>query len=236
MQTVENITLIGTSHISKDSIKEIKSFIEDEKPDIIGIELDMGRLRALFKEEKFSYRSIFQVGLTGFVFALIGRFAQKKLGEIVGIKPGSDMKTAVKLAKKNKIKIALIDQEIGLTLARFSRYFSWKEKWQVVKDFFSALIGRGDIVKFDLRKVPSDTVIKNLLEEVKRKYPNVYRVLVVERNHVMANMLYHISQKEPEKKILGVVGAGHIEGMVKILRSKKWDKLEGSSYSFGYSL
>jgi len=219
METFQNLTLIGTSHISKESIKEIKAFVEKNKPDIIAVELDRPRLVQLFsnKDEGPSFTSIFRVGLKGFMFAVIGRYAQKKLGEIVGIKPGSDMKTAVLLAKKNKNKLALIDQDIRITLQRFSKYFSWKEKWTLLKEIVMALFKRGPLVKFDLRKVPSEKLIKRLLLEVKKKYPNIYHVLVEERNVFMAKNLKSMITKEPEKKILAIVGAGHVEGMMKLI-------------------
>ena len=40
----------------------------------------------------------------------------KKLGKIVNTKPGDEMRAAIKLAKENNIKIALIDQRIEITL------------------------------------------------------------------------------------------------------------------------
>ncbi len=35
--------LIGTAHISQESIDEVKQYIEEEKPDCVAIELDDGR-------------------------------------------------------------------------------------------------------------------------------------------------------------------------------------------------
>jgi pheromone shutdown-related protein TraB len=233
METIGNITIIGTSHISKDSILEIERFITDKKPDIVAAELDNARLAQLYSpEQKLSFRGIFQIGFNGFLFAVIGKYVQKKLGEIVGIKPGSDMKTAIELAKKNNIELALIDQHIAVTLRRFSKYFTWKEKLQIVRDLFSAPFKKNPLLNFDLSKVPSKQIIKILLSEVKNKYPNIYHVLVEERNEVMASNLRKLSAANPGKKILAVVGAGHEEGMLELLRKD----IPFYSYSFSVSV
>ena len=48
MQRYKNLYVLGTSHISIDSINQVTSFIEENKPEIIAIELDRRRLQALF--------------------------------------------------------------------------------------------------------------------------------------------------------------------------------------------
>lgn len=231
MSFEKNLTIIGTSHISRDSVNEVKEFILKNKPDIIAVELDRDRLHQLFSKEKdkFSIIGAFRLGFAGFFFAIIGRYAQKKLGDFVGIKPGSDMKSAVALAKKNKIQLALIDQHINITLQRFSSVFGMRDLFAIGKELFMAMFKKEPKIQFDLTKVPSSEVINQLLIEVKKKYPKLYKVLVEERNVVMANNLKMIMTKDPDKKILAVVGAGHVDGMKKLLSNEKF------SYSFSFS-
>ncbi|MDP7458204.1 MAG: TraB/GumN family protein, partial [Candidatus Woesearchaeota archaeon] len=183
----KNLTIIGTSHIAKQSLDEVKEEIETNKPDIVAIELDKNRLQALFqkKKERISISSIRRIGLKGYVFALIGAWAEKKLGEYVGVSPGSEMKKAVRLAKKHNSKIALIDRDIEKTLKRFSETLSWKERWNFLVDIVSAPFKRKKL-EFDLTKVPDKKVIKKLINQVKERYPNIYKVLISERNRVMA--------------------------------------------------
>jgi len=118
MATYKNLTIIGTSHISKQSIKQVKSSVKKLKPYIIALELDKKRFLALFKEQKLSFRDIKSMGIKVFILNLIGAYAEKKLGKMVGTKPGDEMRTAVLLAKENKIKLALIDQDIEITLKK----------------------------------------------------------------------------------------------------------------------
>lgn len=219
----KNLTIIGTSHIAKQSLKEVKDIIEKEKPDIIALELDKKRLYALMsaKKHKPSIYDIRRVGVKGFLFSLIGAWAEKKLGEIVGVSPGSEMKMAVKLAKKNKIKIALIDQDIEITLRRFSKALSWKEKWNFFVDLFKAFILRKKEIEFDLSTVPSNKIIKKLINKVKKRYPNIYKVLVQERNIIMANNLSKLIEENKDEKIVAIMGAGHEKEIIELIKKPR---------------
>ncbi|MDP7506147.1 MAG: TraB/GumN family protein [Candidatus Woesearchaeota archaeon] len=221
----KNLIIVGTSHIAKQSMREVEEAVSNNKPDIIAIELDRRRFIALMhkkkgKKDRIRLRDIRRIGVKGYLFSLIGGYVQKKLGKIVGVVPGSDMKKAIKLAKKNNLQIALIDQDIEVTLKKFSKSFTWREKWHIVADIFKGIFFRKNVVQFDLSKVPDEQVIKKMMKEVKVRYPNLYRVLVTERNKIMAVNLFKIMKEHPDKKILAVVGAGHAEDMMKIIEGK----------------
>ncbi|MFH1439526.1 MAG: TraB/GumN family protein [Candidatus Woesearchaeota archaeon] len=216
------IRLVGTSHIAKQSVDEVKHNLETFKPDVVAIELDSRRLQAMLSkdvQQKVPFWLIFKIGVVGYIFAKLGSWGSKKLGKLVGVEPGEEMMTAVKLAKQNNLKLALIDQPIEITLARFSRKITFREKMRFIKDIFRSLLFRKtmekelgiDLNQFDLTKVPSNELIKQLVKVMKNKYPNAYSVLVDERNHVMATNLMKIAKQHD--KILAVVGAGHLEGM-----------------------
>jgi pheromone shutdown-related protein TraB len=229
----KSITLIGTSHIAKQSIKQITQAIEKEQPEIVAVELDMKRYYSLQSKEQnkgsssLTFASIRRIGIAGSIFALLGSYVQRKLGRMVGVSPGSDMLTAIKLAKKHKLKIALIDRDIEITLARFSKYFSAREKWNIIVDVFKAIffkereLKRIGLTNIDLNTVPPQKIITKLMHELKGRYPNVYKVLVQERNEYMARKLIRLMKKE-NKKILVVLGAGHAQEVHKLL--KKYDQ------------
>jgi len=232
-----NLIIIGTSHIAKQSLDEVKRAIEEEKPELVALELDKRRLHALMSKEKgkISVRNIFKIGIKGFLFSLIGAWAEKKLGDYVGVSPGSEMRQAVRLAKQSNIQIALIDQDIEVTLKRLSRSLTWKEKWNFLVDVFKAVVLRKKEVEFDLRTVPSKKLIKKLMAKVKKRYPNIYNVLVKERNEVMAGKLVRLMKTKEEKKILAIVGAGHEEDIIELVK-KSINKVEVSySVSVGKS-
>jgi pheromone shutdown-related protein TraB len=218
MLKYKNLVIIGTSHIAQDSLHEIEAAFRNENPDIVAVELDQNRLHALLSEQKPSYspKLIPLLGIKGYLFALVGSLVQQKLGNIVGIKPGSDMLRAVKLAQQNNKQIALIDRDVRITLARLSRAIKWKEKLNFIVDLFSAPFSKK--MKINLAKVPEKELIKRLLGVLKSRYPGLYRVLVEERNKIMALKLKMLSENYPEKKILAVVGAGHEEDLSSLVK------------------
>ncbi|MBC8500439.1 MAG: TraB family protein [DPANN group archaeon] len=222
----KNMKIIGTSHISKDSFKKIKNSIKTFKPDVVAVELDKKRYHSLIfqKESKLSFLDVRRVGLTGFLFLIIGKYVQKKLGSIVGIDPGSDMKLAIELCKENNLSLELIDRDIEVTLRRFSQKFSFKEKLNLLKDLLFFPFSK-KIIPFNISKIPKKGLIRKILEEIKTRYPNIYSVLIEERNKYMAKKLFKILRDNKNLKILCVIGAGHEEGLHQELKNLYYSNL-----------
>ena len=216
----KNLILIGTSHIAKESIEAVEKTILKEEPGIVALELDRKRLFALLHPQKAKarWRDIKRIGMKGYLFSVIGAWVEHKLGEKVGTKPGAEMLRALKAARIVKADLALVDQDIEITLKRFSKALSWKEKWNLVADIFKGLVLRKTDFAFDLSKVPSEKLIAKMIKQVKVRYPNIYRVLVTERNEVMSKRLAFLMARNPERKIVAVVGAGHGKDILKLVR------------------
>jgi len=219
MKVYKNLTIVGTSHIARESILEVKNFILNNKPEIIALELDKKRLIALFDKRKLKLNNIKDIGIKGFLINLIGAYIEKKLGKLVGVSPGDEMKLAVNLGKEYNAKIALIDQDISITLKNLMKRITLKEKLRIVIDIFKGFILRkSDMEPFDLRKVPKEELIVKLIGQVKERYPSIYNVLIKERNEHMAKGLYKIINDNKDKKILAIIGAGHERGVYEILQ------------------
>ena len=217
----KNLTLIGTSHIALESVQEVERIISKIKPEVVALELDSARFRALMSNEKrkLHFSGIFRVGIKGYIFSLIGAYVEKKLGDIVGVSPGDEMKQAAYSARNIGAKIAMIDQSIEITLKKFSKHLTWKEKFRFLEDIIMAIIKRPKI-NIDLKKVPDKKIIHDMITQVKKRYPNVYRVLIEDRNKIMAKNLYRLTQ---DYNVVAVVGAGHEEeiiGEIKCLEEK----------------
>lgn len=223
----KNLLIIGTSHIARQSINEINKKFTEFLPDIVCVELDSKRLHGLMTDAKpnYSLSGIKKYGLQGYVFAVIAGLLQKKLGNIVGIKPGSDMLTAVNLAKNNNKQIILIDQDIEITLRRFSKEFTFKEKIRIIWDILRSPFSKK--MRLNLNEVPKEKIIEEMMLQLKERYPSLYNVLIHERNIVMAKNLVKIIEKNPEKKILAVIGAGHEKEMLELIKTEenKRDKI-----------
>jgi len=120
----KKITLIGTAHISKESVHEVKSTIEAEKPDVVCVELCPRRYEILNNKEKWKQTDITKIIKEGkiylFLVNLILSNFQKRLGEDVGILPGAEMIEATNVARNLNIPIELADRDINITMKRAS--------------------------------------------------------------------------------------------------------------------
>ncbi len=204
------ISIYGTSHISEKIVNQIKTIIDKEKPDLIAIELDELRLKALLGEKglKKSRTPI---------FFLMER-VQKYFGKKVNIIPGREMLEAYNQAKIRKIPMALIDQDIGITVLKFKRIPA-REKIKIVFALLSIFVpfNSKKNLQLDLKEVPSQKLIDMVLKEFKKFLPQFYKVLISDRNKLMVQKL-KLLETEFEK-ILVFVGAGHVKGMKTLLEN-----------------
>ncbi len=236
-----NLTLIGTSHIARQSVNQVREAIKNISPSVVAVELDKSRYHSLkdTSRSRIKMRDILDVGIVGFLFAVLGRWAQKKMGRLVGIMPGEEMLTAVREARKSGAGIRFIDQDMGITLRKLSKAITWREKARFFTDIIKSIIFRKREMKrlgietLDLTKVPERKLIRKLTKEMKKNYPNAYRVLVDERNHVMAERLAHIMDENPDSEIVAVIGAGHEEEMLGLVKESL--NREDITYSFSVS-
>ncbi len=190
------IRLVGTSHISPQAIKRIEEEIE-EGADCVAVELDEGRYRSLVTGEKGGYPSL---------FFLVASWIQKKLAEKTGVMPGDEMLTAVEKAQEKNIRVYLMDRPIYKTLERFKE-ISLLNKLKIFLLFFGGL----KRYSFSLDEVPSEEIVEEATELLSRRTPELYRVLVDERDEIMARVLQDLSERHEE--VIAVVGAGHLPGI-----------------------
>ena len=220
MEEYHNIYILGTSHIAAESVKQVKTNFERIKPEIMALELDSGRLYSLRHKTKRpkNLALLRKLGLSGFVFFVLGEFIQKKLGRIVNMDPGAEMMASLKISESHNIPVALVDRDIQITLRRFSRHFRKSEGIKMVFDFILGIFRKNPLGEINLAEVPSERVIEYVLDHTKKRYPSLYKILIDERDRYMASALYHISESNPDKKILAVVGAGHVRGINRYLK------------------
>lgn len=225
----KNLLLIGTNHVSRESVNQIEKNFNDSFS-VVAIELDNKRLYGLLHPEtqntKISFSIIKKVGIGGFLFALLGRYVQQKIGSKLNTKPGSDMLKAYEVAKKNNVEIRLIDDDLEKVLVKISKKIPFREKLKFIKDIFYSLFfpkryaKKYSLDKIDLSKVPSQEVINMMISYMKKDYPVLHKILVGDRNNLMARRLYYLMNERINKneKVFAVVGAGHEEEIISIIR------------------
>jgi len=221
MLKYKNLTIIGTSHIAKQSLREVEQIIKAVKPDVVALELDKKRFIGLTKPEMKKKPTLLDIGALGFkgyLFAKLGEYAERKLGASVGVKPGDEMMKATQIASEVGAKVALVDQPIEVTMKNFSNNLTWKERFRFVGDVCRQVFKRKKNRKlpFDLNKVPGPEVVEKLIGKMKGRYPNVYKALVADRNVYMGKRLFKLMNTY--EKVVAVVGAGHSKEMIEEIR------------------
>ncbi len=217
----KEIFLVGTAHVSKKSVELVNEVINKEKPDTVGVELCMSRYKALTSSKKWENMKITKIIKEGktqlFLANLLLASFQKKIGKDLKIKPGAEMIEAIKSGKKASAKIALLDRDIQITLKRAWKEMKFMEKFKLMFGLIAGLIQPGEIEEELIEKLKDKNLITQMMEELGREFPSAKRVLIDERDVYIANSIL----ESPSKKIVAVVGAGHVEGIKKHLKKKE---------------
>jgi len=130
-----SVTVVGTAHVSADSVDEVEEAIDRERPDVVAVELDEGRYRQLQGEEPEDLdagdllrgNTVFQ-----FLAYWMLSYVQTKLGDQFDIEPGADMLAAVESAESLGLGVALVDRDIQTTIQRFWARMTIPEKLRMM--------------------------------------------------------------------------------------------------------
>jgi pheromone shutdown-related protein TraB len=214
----KKLYLIGTAHVSADSVTLVEETINKYSPDTICVELDEQRYQNMLKKNIFEDLDIIQIIKKKQLFFFIGQFMmasfQKKISEKTGSKPGEEFRKAITLADENSLNLVLADRNIGTTLKRAWRLTPFKDKFK----FLGSLLvsDDDDLEDLDIEKMKSMDAINNLIENFADGLPITKEVLIDERDTFLA---YEIQNNLGEITV-AVVGAGHVPGILRKLKSK----------------
>lgn len=209
------IRIVGTAHVSQQSVDEVRAAIGDSSPDVVAIELDPARFSALKRQAADpSVRDVLEVkNFNSLLVQWLLAYLQRRIGLDVGVEPGAEMKAAIEEAEKRNIPVALVDRDIRVTLLRFWNSLSFIEK---VKMFWALVVSIAEIdsgQEIDIESLKKQDVIDVVMEEFRKFSPNGARALIDERDAFIAHQLLLLKAQRPEGKILAVVGAGHRQGI-----------------------
>jgi len=211
------ILIIGTAHISQASVDEVRSVIEEERPDTVCVELDEMRLKALTDEEAWKRLDVFQVIKQKKVLFLMASIVlanhQRRMGDKLGVKPGAELLAAVQKAEEVGSEVVLADRPVQATLKRTWANLSFWNKAKVVSMF----LGAGseddeeeDVTKEKIEALKDQDHISDMMKKFAEEMPQIKQPLIDERDLYLISMI----REAPGKKIVAVVGAGHVEGML----------------------
>ena len=217
-------TLLGTAHVSRASVAAVRSLIGNGDFDAIAVELCESRFRALRDPEAWRNLDLWQVirdGKAGMVAANLALSAyQRRLAEQFGIEPGAEMKVAADLAEQRQRPLWLIDREISTTLKRAYRSVRLRDRLGIVSGLVASLFERGEVAEADIEKLKQGDMLQSAFSEFAEQSEPLYRSLISERDSFMAARLREESARQPIKRVLVVVGAGHLAGIERELAAQ----------------
>jgi len=209
--------LVGTAHVSKESTELVRQVVEQEKPDRVCVELDEQRYQALANETRWESLDLKQLirnrQLPTLLANLLLASYQKRLGLQLGVKPGAELLEAVKTAEEKEIPFSLCDRSIRATMLRAWRTMSFWKKNKLVAAFLAAIFSKEELSEEDLRKLREKDVLSEMMSDVAELFPQLSRVLIDERDTYLAHKIL----ESEGRRIVAVVGAGHLEGIRKEL-------------------
>ena len=207
------ILLVGTAHISQQSADLVEQVIVQERPDTVCIELDEKRFTALSQPERWENLDLKQIirkkQLSTLLVNLVLSSYQKKLGGQLGIQPGTELLAAAKGAENLDIPVELCDRDVRVTLRRAWKATSFFRKGYLMATLLASLFDKTELDEEKLAELRNKDVLSEMMNEIGEALPAAKHVLIDERDIFMAEKI----KAAPGKRIVAVVGAGHMQGI-----------------------
>lgn len=215
------VLLVGTAHVSQESADLVTLIIDEEKPDTVSVELCQSRYQSIRQKDRWQEMDIIKVIKEKKAFLLLSNLLlasfQKRIAGKLNIKPGAEMIAAIDAGEKIGSEIHLADRDIRVTLSRTWRGMGF---WSKIKVMFQFLLSLGDVDEIseeDIEKIKQEDMLETVLSEVGKSFPAIREILIDERDRYLAEKI----RTAPGKKIVAVVGAGHVPGIRRYYHSEQ---------------
>jgi pheromone shutdown-related protein TraB len=214
-------TVVGTAHISRESADLVRETIERLRPDTVCVELDSQRYETLSQKRDWETLDLKQVIRKRQLAALLANLVlssyQKKLGVTLGVQPGAELLEATVVAESLGIRVALCDRDVRITLRRAWASMSFWKKSGLLATLLASLFEKPDLSEEDLRRLRQQDVITELMRELGEALPTLKKVLIDERDSYLTQKI----REAPGRRLVVVVGAGHVQGILRSLRDER---------------
>lgn len=211
------IYIVGTAHVSQRSVEEVQRVIDEVKPDTVCVELDQVRYEALLGGDQWRRLDIFEVIRQKKVLFVLASLAlssfQRRMAERLGIEPGAELKAAAEKAKEIGAELVLADRDIQATLKRTWANLTFWNKMQVLSILSASFFSNDEVTEEQIEKLKERDNISEAMKEFAKAMPRAQVPLIDERDRYLMSSI----TDAPGQRIVAVVGAGHVEGMVRYL-------------------
>jgi pheromone shutdown-related protein TraB len=222
--------VLGTAHVSRSSMEAVEALLAHEHFDAVAVELCDSRAQSMRDPEAFKQLDLFKVirqGKAGMVAAsLVLSTFQKRLADQSGIQPGAEMKAAMDGAEQRGLPLWLIDREVGTTLKRAWRSVGFWQRFGLLGGLLASVFEREDIEQGEIEKLKQGDLLESAFSEFANSSKPLYESLIGERDAFMAARLRQEATQTAgsgHRRVLVVIGAGHLKGMCSLLREQQDD-------------
>jgi pheromone shutdown-related protein TraB len=210
----KKIVLVGTAHVSKESVKLVQRVIEDEKPETVCVELCESRYQSIVKKEQWENTNIVTVIKEKKAFLLLSNLIlaafQKKMAARLDIKPGSEMIQAIDSAETINANIQLADRDVRTTLTRAWHCLSLWKKLRLLFELILSVGSMEDIQEDEIEQLKEQDMLETVINEIGRAMPEMRTILIDERDQYLIEKI----RTAKGKHIVAVLGAGHVPGVI----------------------
>ncbi len=211
----KEVLLIGTAHVSKQSVELVKEVVEREKPDTVCVELCPSRYQTIRQKDRWQNMDIIKVIKEKKSFLLLSNLMlaafQKRIAAKLDVRPGQEMIQAIASAESVGAQVHLADRDVRVTLSR-----TWRQMglWTRLKLVFQMLLSFGDMEEIkeeDVERLKQQDMLEAILSELGQSMPTLRHALIDERDQYLAAKI----RSAPGQKIVAAVGAGHVPGILR---------------------
>jgi pheromone shutdown-related protein TraB len=210
-------TIIGTAHVSRASAEAVKELAGSGDFDAIAVELCQARYDALTAERKWTDLDLYKVlrqGKAGLVMANLALSAyQRRIAEQFGIEPGAEMRAAAVAAKERNLPLQLVDRDLATTLRRSYASVPWYKRMYLMAGLALGMVSSEEIDEESIEKLKEGDILEATFTEFAEQSPELFEALIAERDRYMAARLRQENADHSGRKVLLVIGAGHMEGL-----------------------
>jgi len=221
--------LLGTAHVSRASVTAVTEMADTGNFDAIAVELCPARHQALTKQQQWKDMDLYRIireKKAGLVMANLALGAyQRRIAEQFGIEPGAELKAAADAAISHDIPLQLIDRDLATTLKRSYRAVPWYKRIMLTTGMVMSTVSSEEIDEEQIEKLKEGDILESTFTEFAEQSPELYEALIAERDRFMAARLRQENTANAGKRILVVIGAGHLEGLAKYLANDEQDPL-----------
>jgi len=215
--------LLGTAHVSRASVDAVIEMAGSGDFDAIAVELCPARHLALTKQQQWEEMDLYRIireKKAGLVMANLALGAyQRRIAEQFGIEPGAELKAAADAAVAMNMPLQLIDRDLATTLKRSYRAVPWYKRIMLTTGLVMSTVSSDEINEEQIEKLKEGDILESTFTEFAEQSPELYEALIAERDRFMAARLRQENQDNAGKRVLVVIGAGHLEGLAKHLNS-----------------